>query len=151
MTVPLAAAGRDDRTRLCADVFSPAGPLPAVTFVNGVAAVPGAAGPGQDGTIRLETIYYRSLAGDPFPEDALVVVACEVPQGTTRRVAVIRLVGGRPTVIDVVLPQPYAQSVATEIAPPVNGRMILMWSPSRPEDGPVYNSYRWDGSHFVPA
>jgi hypothetical protein len=149
MTLPLAAAGRDDRSSLCADVFSPAGPLPDVTFVNGVATVPDAAGPGRDGTIRLETIYYRRLAFD-LPEDALVVVTCEVPQGMMRRVAVIRVVNGRPTVIDVVRPRLFEQSAAMEIAPFVSDRMTLLWWTGRPQDGPEYTMHRWDGSHFVP-
>jgi hypothetical protein len=58
------------------------------------------------------------------------------------------VVDGRATVIDVVLPPAFEQSVQSG---PVSlgTELTLRWYSGRIQDSAVNVTYRWDGSHFV--
>jgi hypothetical protein len=155
MTLPLATEGRDPRAALCADLFAPFGPLRDVALVDGTAAVVGADGQPRAATVTLLGVYYVDFTVPPGgTQDAVVVLSCNTDTAAAGVPTLVRLVGGRPTVVDVV-PRPGPRATASgRLGEPRSWNTVSVFWLGVYEDSPASTSeivYRWDGAHLVPV
>jgi hypothetical protein len=156
MALPLAAAGREPRATLCADLFASLGPLRDVNLVGGAATVVGADGQPRAATVHLDDVYYLNTAFVPGgAEDAVALLRCNEGDREAKVPVVVHVVSGGVGIYDLV-PRPAPQATAVALDPPRGaGAVEITWMGlyEASLSSPGSFTYRWDRDigHLVPV
>jgi hypothetical protein len=145
LTVPLAGGG------VCGEVLADLGPLRDADLAGGKATVTGTDGQARAASVELGPFIYESATAGKGVEDAVAIVRCRRGDRLAAVPVLVRLVEGRPRVVDVVVP-PLAGQVAVGVASQDKYHLVVTWgradgaAPSLP-----LTRYTSDGDRLIPG
>jgi hypothetical protein len=151
LTVPVSGSppggeGRNTRFTVCGELFAGLAPLRDATLSGGRATVTGTDGQAKGGTVELGPVMFQSVTAGSGNEDAVAIVTCRLGDRRAAIPVLVRLVDGRPQVVDVVVP-PLSGHSAVSVVHDGENHLRINWERT---DGtaasPAWTGYRSDGT-----